>query len=188
MEEESPDREANDEISTVDDDIVYAGFWPRVGATIIDTLVFVPLLAIELYNKIAIHSILLLTFLTLLMLIYKPYLEYSRGATIGKSVFNILVVTEDLKLMSLNQSILRFMPWVISSFITFMVSLEFYKGNPTSETFLEVNATLHDSYWTNLNGLYSMVFLVIVLFVAFDVRKQGIHDKIANTLCIIYKP
>ena len=165
--------------------IEYAGFWIRVGASLIDTLVFIPLIAFEFYNKTTLHSLPLLIVTTLLMLVYKPYLEFSRGATIGKSVLNIKVVNEDFGWLTFNQAILRFMPWFISSFIAFMISLEFYTGELTADSFMEIGLASQGTFWSNLNGLYSLVFMVIVIVVAFDSRKQGLHDKIAETYCII---
>ena len=168
--------------------VEYAGFWIRAGASIIDGLIFVPFVILEIYNKTSLHSLSLLILTTVLMLIYKPYLEYIRGATIGKSAMNIKVVQEDLTLISLNQAILRFMPWFISSFIAFMVSLEIYTGDLVAENFMEIGHKFpKEASWTNFNGLYSLVFIVIVVFVAFDQKKQGLHDKIADTYCIISK-
>jgi len=167
--------------------IEYAGFWIRVGATIIDTLIFLPLLVLEFYNKLNMHSMSLMMLVTLAMLIYKPWLEYARGATIGKSAFGIKVVDLDYQLITLNQAILRYAPWLISAFIGFMMNIAYYTGEDYADNFLEISVKLQGTFWSNMNGLYSIVFFVIIIFVAFDKYKQGLHDKIAETYCIISK-
>lgn len=165
--------------------VEYAGFWIRVGAALIDVLIFLPLIGLEIYNKLNIHSIPLMLLGSTLMIIYKPYLEYARGATIGKSLLGIKVVNTDFGPLTLNQAIIRYIPWLISSVLAIMISIEYYNADELADNFLEIGLVTQDSFWNTFNGLYSLVFLAIVIVVAFDKRKQGLHDKIAETYCIM---
>ena len=164
--------------------VEFAGFWIRVGAAILDGLIFVPLIAFEIYNKLTLHSIPLMLLGTVLMMIYKPYLEYSRGATIGKSLVGVKVVNTEFGPLTLDQAIIRYIPWAISAILGILINFAYYNADELAESFMEIGLVTQDSFWNTFNGLYSLVFLVIVIWVAFDKRKQGLHDKIAETYCI----
>ena len=164
--------------------VEYAGFWIRVGAALIDSLVLLPFAILELYNKTQFENMSLLFMAALITMAYKPYFEFTKGATVGKLLLGLRVVNENLELISINQSILRSMPWILQSIIALIVSIEYYGGEERATNLLELTTMTQQSFWTELNTLYSLVFLVIIVVVAFDSKKQGLHDKIALTYCI----
>ena len=171
-------------MNSIPQNVEYAGFWIRVGAAILDMMIFIPLSLLEFYNKLSLHSIPILLLGSALMIIYKPYLEYTRGATIGKQLVGVKVVNEELQALTLNQAILRYIPWLIFSGISIMMSLEYYWSGEYVDSFMEMGVVVQDSFWYSLNRLYNFVFIGIVIVVAFDKQKQGLHDKIAETYCI----
>ena len=165
-------------------DVRFAGFWIRFAAAFLDGLVLLPLVALEFYNKIQYHSTILLVIGTLLTMLYKPYLEYTRGATFGKQLVNIRVVSESLENISMDQAILRYMPWFISAFFGLMLSFSYYASEEYATNLIELTEKTQDSFWTDINSTYFFVFIFIVGVVAFDQRKQGIHDKLARTFVV----
>jgi len=50
--------------------------------------------------------------------------------------------------------------------------------------FMEMSLLMQESSLNSVNTIYSIIFFVIIVVVAFDARKQGLHDKLANTYCI----
>ncbi len=178
------DNVVDNEFDQESEDIEYAGFWIRVGAALIDSLILAPLVALEIYNKITLHSVSVLVAGTTLAMLYKPYLEYTRGATIGKQLLNLRVITEEYGALTLNHAVLRYMPWFISAFFGLMLGFEYYSAGEYADSFLDISIQTQDSFWNKLNAMYAFVFLAIVVVVAFDPRKQGLHDKIAQTYVI----
>ena len=74
------------------ENVEYAGFWIRVGASLIDFLVLLPVVGLSIFNMMSIKSMSLMLVLTIAGAIYKPYFEWKKGATIGKSAVGIKVV------------------------------------------------------------------------------------------------
>jgi len=184
MSEESPSMEDKQHEYDINQ-LRFAGFWVRFVAAIIDGLIFLPLVALEAYNKINIHSISLLILISAATALYKPWLEYTQGATIGKSIMDLKVIdSQELGALSLHQSIMRSVPWILSYVITMMISYTYYKSGDYATSFISLNEHLQNSFWANLNGLYSIVFLAIIGIVAFDRKNQGLHDKLAETYCV----
>ena len=69
----------------------YAGFWERFGALFLDGLILTPLTIVNLYNHTHWKSIGVLIIVSVVVLIYKPLLEYLYGATPGKKALSIIV-------------------------------------------------------------------------------------------------
>ena len=70
----------------------YAGFWVRTFAALIDGLVLFPLSALYMLILVGINSLALTMLGLIAAMIYKPYMEYRYGATLGKMALGIRVV------------------------------------------------------------------------------------------------
>lgn len=73
----------------------FAGFWIRVGATIVDILVMLPFVGLSFYILLVLKSLPLMIVITVIMAAYKPLMEYQYGATLGKMAVGIKVVNEE---------------------------------------------------------------------------------------------
>ncbi len=164
----------------------FAGFWVRVGASIVDSLVMIPIAALSAYNVLEIKSLLLALLLIVIQGIYKPFLEFNYGATLGKMATKIKVVSTNFEPITLNQSILR-NGFYLLMFLANMVANFMLFTNPE---FLELHDVIGLSEWqaeqsTDYMTLAaSMLLFFSVMFVASDLKKQALHDKIAETYCI----
>ena len=78
-----------------------AGFWIRVGASIIDSLVFIPIAALGFWNTFSLKSTALLVVLSVPGFFYKPLMEAFCGATLGKMSCGIKVTDPKGKKLSL---------------------------------------------------------------------------------------
>jgi len=132
----------------------YAGFWIRVGASLIDALLLMiitlPLMMMVYGESMWESSDIILGPVDFLLNYTLPFIatilfwQY-KSATPGKMVLNIKVVDADTgEKLSVGQSIGRYFAYIPAA----------------------------------------LVFMIGVIWVAFDKRKQGWHDKLARTVVI----
>ena len=167
-------------------EIEFAGFWIRFLASIIDSLVLIPLVLLSFYNIFVLKSVLIMVVFTILSTIYKPLLEWKYGATLGKMAVNIKVVNETSSNITLEQAIGRYIPWLITQSLSLITS--FYMFNSPEFTqvtgFEDLGTFARNLPIDNASTIYNFIFIFFVGSLAFDKRKQGFHDKIARTFCI----
>ena len=120
----------------------YAGFWIRLVAAIIDSLV---LTTGQRFLSFAFQEPLQGAIVLVFTLGYGPFMVYRYQATLGKMALNLKIVSQDGKKLEVFQVLLR--EWV--------------------GKFLSVLGLFLGFVW-----------------VAFDEKKQGWHDKIAKTQVI----
>ena len=65
----------------------YAGFGVRLGAILLDFLVTLPLYGLVVYALAELRSLPFMIVAWLLIMAYKPFLEFLKGATLGKNGF-----------------------------------------------------------------------------------------------------
>lgn len=165
-----------------------ADFWPRVGATFIDALILAPLVAITYINFFSwkILSVFLIT--TSLQMIYKPLMEFVQGATLGKKIIGLRVISDDGGNISFNQSVLR----SIFSILPVLVSLTIYINLFTSNDIVEIdNLTKLSEYFTNFpvlqmfqNFFMTITFVDVLILLFFYERRKTLHDIISRTRVI----
>ena len=68
------------------------GFWIRVAASFIDGLIFLPMIILLFLDLLWWKSFLLVVVLTIPNLVYKPFMEAFKGATLGKMICGLRVV------------------------------------------------------------------------------------------------
>ncbi len=165
--------------------IKFASFWERVGATLIDFLIFIPVYGFSYYNSMSIKNLPLAIVLSLVYLIYKIYMEAKYGATIGKRAMKIKVVTDDNKPMNMQLSLTRASLYIINAIVGIMTTVMLFQ----TEGFEDVTGFMETSQFqqehqSNFAMVTGILLLISVLFVAFDKKRQALHDKIAKTICI----
>lgn len=170
-------------------DVKFAGFWIRVGASLVDFLILLPILLIGVYNSLNYKSIPLMLLLTMIGFLYKPYLEWKKGGTFGKLILGLRVVDYALKNISLDQAFRRYFPWIISYIISLIIDVNTFLSPEFQniENFSDLALLTQESPLDSINSFYSIIFLVLVGSLIFDPRKQGVHDKYAGTYCIVTK-
>jgi len=167
-------------------EVQYAGLWIRVGASIIDSFVILPIGLLSFYNLLAFKSLLFMILLTILASLYKPLMEWRYGATLGKMAMKIKVVSEDYGFLGLEQAFGRYMPWMITQVLTLVSYYYLFNSDGFLEmdSFLELGTMTQESPTDTINTVYNFIFIIIVGSLAVDKRHQGFHDKIAKTFCI----
>ena len=163
-----------------------ATFFDRVKASIIDTIVFLPLILLTVYNWTTLKIYALDLLINTAIILYKPVLEWHYGATVGKMITRIKVVDISLEPITLEQSFRRFSIYFIGYGISLISSYYLFQDPAFSEalTLADIGAIQQDNHLNDFSQLSSMAVLVSVTFVAFDIKRQALHDKLASTLCI----
>lgn len=167
----------------------YAGFWIRVGASLIDFLILLPIVFLGTYNSLHIKSIFLMLILAIISVLYKPLLEWEKSATLGKMAVGIKLVDSRMNDISLNQAIKRYFPWIISYLVstTMNILLFTHPEFPLIDDFMELGVLMEGTPINTINTVYSFIFMILLGSLAFDSKKQGFHDKYADTYCIKVK-
>jgi len=167
-----------------------AGFWVRIGAAIIDYLIFMPILILAIWNGFKLKSTFLLILIHLLGLIYKPFMESYFGATLAKMSCGIKVIDDNCNKLSLLRAYIRFLPAFVSSAISLTNQLILF-SSPEFESvtsWIELSQAqqggLLDAFGT-ITGLFVMVDCI---FVAFTFRKRALHDMMAQSFCVYKEP
>lgn len=136
------------------DDVEYAGFWIRVGASFIDGLLF------------AIFT------LPLTMIVYGDALWESESMILGPADFLINYVLP---------AVVVVLFWLYKSATPGKMIFKLKVVDATTGNVLTVGQAIgrYLAYF-----LASIPLLLGIIWIAFDKKKQGWHDKLANTVVI----
>lgn len=164
----------------------YAGFWIRVGASLVDVLVFIPLAVINVYNSISIKSLPLEILIIIVYLGYKPFMEYNYGATLGKMAVKIRVIDVLGAPIDALQAIVRNIPYLLAGAMSMLTTLAIhFRANFNEvDTLNEYNRLTQEMGYPILSALINIFFFTSCIFVAFRENRQALHDSMAQTYCI----
>ncbi len=95
----------------------FASFWERVGASLVDGLIMLPLIGLTYYNLMSVKSLPLAIALGFVFVIYKIYMEGTSGATFGKRAMKIKVVDENYQPINLMKSAGRCILYILSAVV-----------------------------------------------------------------------
>jgi len=175
-----------------DDVTVYADFWTRLGAALVDFLIFVPIFALVASQFTSPSSALMAVgILSIIAQAYTIYFHYKFGATIGKMAFRIKVTLLNGDKIGIRQALLR--SSVDVAFVVLMLVAEaiaFSEADPDIYSNLDwMKRTeymmLFFPAWYGLIKLASQFWywgeFIVLLF---NKKKRAIHDFIAGTVVI----
>lgn len=178
--------ESDYDIHGFKEEVEYAGFWIRVAAALIDTVVFIPLIALSFVNLFYVKSLVLLYVMMVIQSLYKPLMEFKFGASLGKMAVKIKVVNEEHQPITIDQSFGRYVPWVISTVISLITTTAMYTSadfnNLTS--YMQLAEFSENMPLNTVSQVYNIIFFILILWMVFDKKNQGVHDKIAKTMVI----
>lgn len=166
--------------------IVWAGFWVRVGASFIDFLVYSPLIAFNMYNLYMLKNLPIQLLVNIIMILYKPFMEYKYGATLGKMAVKIKVVNKNYKSISLSQSLVRYSPWILGQIFSIYSTILLFQHPEfiSSTEWMEVGNLQNKIIPPAFNVISSLILFISCIIVGFTQKKQGLHDMMAGTYCI----
>lgn len=167
-----------------------AGFWIRVGANIIDSLIFLPIVFLGIWNMFSLKSTAVLVLISLPGLIYKPLMESYFGATLGKMSCKIKVIDNDGKKLSLLGAYIRFFPFLLSAGITLagQVILFLSPQFQSATSWMEIAESQQGSILDVVRYPVNALVLIDCIVVAFTFRKRALHDMMAESFCVYKEP
>jgi uncharacterized RDD family membrane protein YckC len=167
---------------------VYATFWVRVAAVLVDTsLLLLVMMPLTYYNVISWKSMSALIAINGIGLVYKPLMEYKYGATLGKMLMRIIVVNYDFEKPSLMEVCIRNIINVISSVVSLGMTLYLFSLPESKDItgFLDYQQLLGKmTVSTNFNNLISLAYLIDVLMLFSDKHLRTYHDKLGKTYVV----
>lgn len=167
-----------------------AGFWIRVGAQIVDSLVFIPFGALGFWALYFRKDMALTILTTLPQFFYKPMMESFLGATLGKMACGIKVVDEAGRRLSLFRAYTRALPFLAAA--GFGLAYEVLRlSTPefqAAQSWIETAQVKPPSFLTRVNQLVALFVIVDCVFVAFTFRKRALHDMLAESYVVYKEP
>lgn len=156
-----------------------AGFWIRVAAYLIDILVLmVPAIASLFVREQAALLVVLL-----LVLLYKPLMEFWKGGTVGKIVLGMRVVSaQDGQPVPFSVALVRNAFFVLAQIPNVILQLKMAEqGVPAfdpqaQEQFIEAYPLVQTAAF-----VFSVLAISSCMMVAFNDRKMALHDRMAHT-------
>lgn len=165
--------------------MIFATFWERVGASLVDGLIMLPVFALNFYNLVQIKSLAICIICSVAFVIYKIYMEGNYGATLGKRAMKIKVVSESGGAINSEQAGRRAIFYLLSTMAALVSSIMVFN----TPDFVDMHDFLLIGKFQQEHGLpfdylFSIMAVVSVVYVAFDKQRQALHDKFAKTYCI----
>jgi len=167
-----------------------AGFWIRVGANIIDSLIFLPIIILSVWNTYSLKSTVVLILASLPGLIYKPFMESYFGATLGKMSCKIKVIDDNGKKLSLFNAYIRFFPFLLSAGVALAGQLILFSSPEfqSATTMMEIGEAQQGSFLVVISYPVNILILIDCIVVAFTFRKRALHDMMAESFCVYKEP
>ncbi|WP_020567295.1 RDD family protein [Neolewinella persica] len=176
----------------------FANFGPRLGAALLDFLFTLPLVGASLYFTMFAPSLNGVIAITLLSMLYKPVLEKTMGATLGKMVLKLKVVAKEGLPISWTQAWMRYLPWLIVVVFNFYFSYQFFQipGIEDVSGYMEYVQLIAEYQMENgvspmiqiMQSLLGFLPLISALVMLGNARRQSGHDIIAETYVIHTQP
>lgn len=167
-------------------DFDHVGFWPRVGASLIDFLLYIPVVGLMFLNMYFLGNILVHLLLLIALTVYKPIMEAKYGATLGKMAIGAKVVSTNYQPITAATAVTRYFPFAITQLISIfsVIVVSADHGFTTTMNFLEFSAAQSEVVPSIIDTAASIFVLVSCLAVAFSGTKQGLHDQMAKTYVV----
>lgn len=176
-------------------DRVYAGFWRRLGASLIDALIYIPIYILLLfaYRTSLTWLIPAIILNTVFYALYTVFFHYKYGATLGKLAVGIRVTQPDGSKISFQHALLR-----SSIDLSLAVLYTIWELIALASMDLAYFNSLPKEYMVRWGYIYSylpwgfQIFeyanyiwifseLIVLLF---NKRRRALHDFIAGTVVI----
>lgn len=162
-----------------------AGFWIRVAASLVDTLVFIPVIAV-VFVALSTKRLPLAILASIPGFIYKPFMECHYGATFGKMACGLRVVDSDGKRLSLASAYVRYLPFLAGGAIGLLTTLWLFSTPEFKHVsgFLETGRLMKENPYDPLKTVVNIAALIDCVVVVFTHRKRALHDMLAGSFCI----
>lgn len=164
--------------------LVFVSLWPRVGALFLDFIVLLPFQLLMYYNVIYWKSTVVFIAIYIVLLAYKPILEYFFGYTMGKKWMGQCVINEHGLVPTLSQALLRNSFRLVAGFFSLYVSYSVFQLPEFTEirSYREYGQMIlsQPNYrWSQT--IFGCIVLLDAIVLWRDPQRRSLHDKIAST-------
>lgn len=173
----------------VEQNVTYGGFWPRLGALFLDGLILgLPTIVVSYFNVVSWKSSTLLILISIVGVVYKPFMEFQYGATLGKMALNLRVVNLHFQKANFTEILLRNIFHIASSVFSIISSFLIFNSAEfqTLTGYMEFNRLVASQRGaSSVQGSYGLIVLVEFICLVSDKQKRTLHDRIAKTYVIV---
>ena len=171
----------------------YAGFWPRVGALLLDLLIMLPMIALMFWGEARYRLFALYYFVpsTLFGLFYSVYLVRRFGGTPGKLIVGVRIRKLDSGPVGYREACLRYLPDYVFTLLTsvalILPLLRMTDGEYQSLAFVERTMRIEKlaPSWYKPLQIAQQVWVwgeLVVLLT--NSKRRALHDFIAGTVVV----
>lgn len=166
---------------------IYADIATRFGAAMLDGLILTPItMGLTYYSLIYAKSYALSLVPSLITLLYKCFMEKNYGATFGKKIIGIKVVTENLQELSYEDVFKRNYYYILAIILVTFNHYILYNtpGLESVTTYMEAMQFQMKLPLTSIiiSYMLSLLFCIDCFFMINHERKQTLHDRWAKTV------
>ncbi len=183
--------------ATSTDELNYAGFWPRLGAILMDGLIMFPLIALILWGgtHYRLFQLYILVPGTLFGLFYSVYLVKRFGGTPGKLIVGIQIRKTTGEPVGYREAFLRYLPGLLLGTLlsiaaivsaSRMSDLEF-QALSWSEQLARMDA-LSPFWYTPVHYLQNAWTWSELIVLLTNRKRRALHDFIAGTVVVRVSP
>lgn len=172
---------------------VYRNFWRRIGATLLDGLIMMPLGLAPFYIFKADFNAGIAYYLLLMPLgaVYHIWFHTRYGATPGKMAVGLKLMTADLQRVRLEHAARRSAPEIALAIVSAMVIMPILFANreaiPTMG-FMAFAAMLGSGSAKSVGTLSNLWIYSEWITMLFNPRRRAIHDFIGGTVVVRWVP
>jgi uncharacterized RDD family membrane protein YckC len=167
--------------------VFYASFLQRAGASLLDFLVLIIPIGLSAYNNFSMKSLPLMVIMSLLLLVYKPYMEWQYGKTVGKMICKIEVTNMDFGKANLQEILLRNAIAIVMGILGFITTWALYSHPDFADTEGFMATSILQQSVDPIGALNYIPMLALLggYFVMFaNERKQCLHDLMGSTVVL----
>ncbi len=173
----------------------YAGFWPRLGALLLDLLILMPLNAIFFWGMAKSRLFIVYSFIpsTIFSLFYSVYLVQRYGGTPGKLIVGVRIRRVDGDSVGYREAIFRYMPEFVLLQLMSVAYLIPIMNMSDAEyhalSFMERSmriVELAPSWYPPANILHNVWVWGELIVLLTNRKRRALHDFIAGTV-VVYK-
>lgn len=166
--------------------VVYATFFQRFGAAIVDGLVLLPVaVALTFLNESMGYNLIIALIISCAHPVYKVAMEAEYGATLGKMACKIKVVSLDFEKADAGTILLRNIFDIGQMVVNVLIILVAYSNLVPST--LDFDLQLQDSRFLAsqiVSAVVAVIAIVEGVMVMTDPQRRSLHDRIAGTYVI----
>jgi len=177
---------------------VYAGFWPRLGAMLIDLVVWLPVAPLSIWceHRYRLFDVYRALPLIVFSGVYSMYLVARFGGTPGKLLLGLRITMLDGRPITAAAAIIRHLPdFTLSALVTVALFMPLLAMSDAQ--YLALSAKLHDrtlylranapAWYRPVNIIYMLWAWGELVVLLTNRKRRALHDFIAGTVVIYWK-